>query len=500
MELQFEKDLWECLQPVVSQVKNEEHTAEIRLPETMPDLGRVLETGGQVLLRGKEWRGNAMTVSGGVMAWVLYQPEDGSEVRSLEAWIPFQTRWDFPQTERDGKIWAACRLRSIDARSLSARKLTVRAGISIMGEALEPARVEVYTPASVPEDIQLLRRSYPVCVAREAGEKGFALEEELTLPAGVGEEAQILRWELCPEIIDRKVMAGKVVFRGSVHGRVLLQCDGGEVKTWNFEVPFSQFEDLQREYGEEAEARIIPAVTGMELERSSAEQVRLKAGLVGQYVICDRPVLEVVEDGYSNRRRVTPILEELPLMTVLDRRTVTVTPEAEADADGQKILDAVFLPAQPAARREDERMVLEQGGVWQLLLRDKDGRLRGQTLHGETTADLAADGSTRCSAFSVPTGIPRCDIAGGRVQCSGEVILDTWSYSGSGIPMVRGLELGEAEPPEGNRPSMILRRCGAAPLWELAKTNRSTVEAIRAANGLEGEPEDGRFLLIPVVG
>ena len=96
MELQFEKNQWECLQPIVSQVKNEEHTTELRLPESMPDLGRVLGTWGQVLLRGKDWRASSMTVSGGVMAWVLYQPEDGSEPQSVEAWIPFQTRWDFP--------------------------------------------------------------------------------------------------------------------------------------------------------------------------------------------------------------------------------------------------------------------------------------------------------------------------------------------------------------------------------------------------------------------
>lgn len=499
MELQFEKNQWECLQPIVSQVKNEEHTTELRLPESMPDLGRVLGTWGQVLLRGKDWRASSMTVSGGVMAWVLYQPEDGSEPQSVEAWIPFQTRWDFPQTERDGMIWASCLLRSVDARSLSARKLMVRAGVSMMGEALEPVHVEVYTPGRVPEDVQLLRRSYPVTLVREAGEKGFALDEELTVPAVLGQIGQIIQWELRPEIIDRKVMAGKVVFRGAAHGHVLFRDVDGDLKCWDFEIPYSQFEDLQREYGEDADARIIPAVTGMELEILSPDRVRLKAGLVGQYVISDRSMLEVVEDGYSNSRHVTPMTEKLPLPTVLDRRTVTVKTEARTQTEGQRVIDGSFLAAQPMAARENDRAVLEQCGLWQLLLRDKDGRIQGQTVNGEASLDMPADGNTRFSAFAMPTGQPQCDVGSGQVQCRADVLADIWSYSVSGIPMVTGLELGETVETVPDRPSMILRRCGSTTLWELAKENRSTVSAILDMNGLEGEPEDDQFLLIPVV-
>lgn len=499
MELQFEKTPWECLQPRVSQVKNEEHTMELRLPESLPDLGRVLCAWGQVLLRGKEWRGNGMIVSGGIMAWVLYQPEDGSEPRNVEAWIPFQTRWDFPQSDRDGIIWASCLLRFIDARNLSARKLMIRAGVSVMGEALEPVRMDVAAPGQVPEDVYLLTHSYPVTIPREAGEKGFALDEALPVPADYGEIAQILRWELCPEIIDRKVMAGKVVFRGCVHGNVLLRNAHGELKPWEFEIPFSQFEDLQREYGEEAEARIIPAVTGMELELESPDALHLKAGLVGQYVITDRPVLEVVADAYSNTRQVTPVTETLDLPTVLDQRMVTLKPETRCDTEGQRILDVGFLPSQPMTHREESTMALEESGTWQLLMQDREGRIQGQSVGAEVSVDMPAGVNTKFSAFAMPTGRPRADISAGRVQCVGEILLDIWSCSDAGIPMVSGLKLGEPENPSADLPSMILRRCGNATLWDLAKGNRSTVSAIREMNGLTGEPAEGQLLLIPVM-
>ena len=106
MEIQFRNEGISCLKQVTWEVKNEEQVQEIKLPDTMPDVGKVLGAWGQVVLRGKEWRGSGMSVSGGVMAWVLYLPEGETEPRAVDTWIPFQIRWDFPQTQRDGAILA----------------------------------------------------------------------------------------------------------------------------------------------------------------------------------------------------------------------------------------------------------------------------------------------------------------------------------------------------------------------------------------------------------
>ena len=64
--------------------------------------------------------------------------------------------------------------------------------------------------------------------------------------------------------------------------------------------------------------------------------------------------------------------------------------------------------------------------------------------------------------------------------------------------MVTGLEMGELQQPDPNRPSLILRRSGGQSLWELAKAHGSTVDAIRGANRLEEEPDETQMLLIPV--
>jgi hypothetical protein len=67
------------------------------------------------------------------------------------------------------------------------------------------------------------------------------------------------------------------------------------------------------------------------------------------------------------------------------------------------------------------------------------------------------------------------------------------------IPMVCGLEIGEAIQADPSRPSLLLQRIGDEPLWELAKAAGSTVEAIWKANNLQEDPVSGQMLLIPVL-
>ena len=60
MEMQFEKIPVAYLQKLTGQLRSQEQTLEVRLPEGMPDIGRILGAWGQVVVRGKEWNGDHM--------------------------------------------------------------------------------------------------------------------------------------------------------------------------------------------------------------------------------------------------------------------------------------------------------------------------------------------------------------------------------------------------------------------------------------------------------
>ena len=57
MDLQFDKNSLSCLRCLAEETIRREETGEVRLPENLPDAASVIAAWGQILLRGKEWRG-----------------------------------------------------------------------------------------------------------------------------------------------------------------------------------------------------------------------------------------------------------------------------------------------------------------------------------------------------------------------------------------------------------------------------------------------------------
>lgn len=497
MELQFKKNAYSCLRRAAREVKTEELTQEMRLPEAMPDIGRVLGAWGQGVIRSKEWRGSSMSVSGGVMVWVLYAPEDGSMPRSLEGWLPFQLHWDLLPTQRDGVMVVGCTVGSTDARSVSARKLMLRTGVSVTGEALEPVQLEFYTPAELPADVQLLRSRYPLCMPIEAGEKAFTLEQTLQPQSEAGPVQKVLYCHLQPVVTDRKVLGGRMVYRGDATLQVLYRCQDGSLHSERFALPFSQYAELEGEYPDTAFAGTQMAVTTLELEPGEGDALRLKAGIVGQYVIYDRPELEVVTDAYSTSRSIALQYQPLRLSAVLERRTDTVALTQPLPTEMFSVVDACISLGQPDTLAEGDTVRGQLRGTVQLLYSDEAGLLNGTAASWEESVTWTADADTDAWITAGPTEQPELQL-GAQPLLRSSVPLEIFTTRQLQLPMVSGIELGEQLPADRQRPSLILRRAGEQSLWELAKSCGSTVEAITGANRLEGEPEPGRMLLIPI--
>ena len=329
MELKFQKRSLKILRRAAGEVQNQEQTLEVRLSDGMPDIGRVLASWGQVILRGKEWRRGSISCSGGVQAWTLYAPEDGSDVRCVESWLPFQMNWTMPEEEQDGDIRIQCLLRFVDARSVSARKLMLRAGIAAFGEGYVPEEREVSVPGEVPEDVQLLKASYPVRLYKEAGERAFNLDEDLTMPGSSPVPSKLIYCTMQPEITERRVSGNRVAFRGNGNLHLLYRSQEGQLHGWDFELPFSMLGELKQTYGADAQAQVDMAVTDLELVLDGEGHFRLKCGLLGQYLVSDREMIEIVEDAYSTGRPLEPEWETLELPSILDSRMENLYAELE---------------------------------------------------------------------------------------------------------------------------------------------------------------------------
>lgn len=497
MEETFAWKTISCLDPALGQVQNSEQTLEIRLQEGMPDVGKVVAAWAQPVLRSKEWREEQVLFSGGMMVWVLYSPEDGSQAQCVQGWLPVQMRWELPENTPEGTLRLRCLTRFVDGRSTSPRKILVRAGLAVMAEAFAPKELAVAVPKQKPEQLALLENTYPVRLGKEAGEKIFELEEALRLPESAPKIEQLICWRLSPGILDQRVLADKVVLRGNGNLHVLYRSETGQLHSWDFELPFSQYADLRGEYGADARADVALMPTALELELGENGNLDFRGGMTAQYLITDREPLTLVEDAYSPGWDLTVSRETLMPTVVLENRRENIYGEQSLSVAADVTADVQFLPDFPRQRRTENGVELEYPGQFQVLCYDETGSLLGTTARWEARQTLPAAENSRIRA--VPLGADAQVLTGnGRIQLKAELPVELTAVAEQSIPMVTGAELGQKKQPDPNRPSLILRRAGEHRLWDIAKATGSTMEAIRRANCLTGEPVPGQMLLIPV--
>lgn len=497
MEMQFDKTTISYMEKVAGGIKKQEQTLEVRISDGMPDIGRVLGAWGQVIVRGKEWGDDQMTVSCGVTAQVLYIPEDGGSVCSVDAWLPFAMKWELANGSHDGKIILSCLLDSLDARSTSARKLMVRATVSALAEAWAEGKTDVEMPCQLPSDVALLTKSYPVQLPKEAGEKAFLLEEQLTPPADRKMD-KILYYNLQPEIVEKKVMADKAVFRGICVLHVVYLGEDGRPYVWDTDVPFSQYADLDGTYDQNPAVAVAPCVTSLDLEEDENGSMQLKAGLLGQYLLSEQTVVTLAEDAYSPVRAVDFTQQQLWFPAVLEKDQQTLRAEQPVQTDAQEVVDVTFWPQFWETERTEDGIQMTLPGQFQTLCYDSEGNLNSMLASWKEERHMSIDENAGFDARVFPVGRPQAVLSGNGLLLRADVAADTATFAKEGIAAICGMQIGEPVKPDPNRPGLIICRKGNRRLWDVAKHTGSTVEKILAANALDGEPEDGQALLIPV--
>lgn len=495
MELQLKNREISYLEPVILECRNLEQTQEVRLPEGLPDVERVLGCWGQPILRSKEWRTDTVTVSGGLMLRVLYGPEGEGAPQMLDSWVPFQAKWDLPGDTRDGSILVQPLLRFLDARSLSPRKLLVRCGISLNLLALAPASLSVPEPETVPEDVQLLKKTVPLRLFDQAGEKSFALEETLSAPGVDLMEQKVFYSTVQSVLTEQKVLGDKIAFRGAVNLHALFCSPEGALEGRDFTFPFSQLAELDRACGTEAEADIQVCVTNLELEEGGDGSKTVKASFTAQYAVSDVTPLQIVEDGYSTLRPLKLNRQDFPVTALLDHRWETLAGEAALPEEIHSAADLSALWELPVWDPIPQGYSLESSGTVGLLSQQERGA-EGFTLHWQGQAEVKAGENVRLAVTGMSPGALQLNPGAGKITMEFSVHLAMLSKDG--LNVVSSMELGEPMAKDLERPSLILRRAGDAGLWELAKASGSTMEAIAQANGLTEEPAKGQMLLIPL--
>lgn len=492
MDTTLKRNILDRYVPVYDGEAGREFSAEVVVPDSMPDAASVADAHGVLCVREKQTGEGAVTLTGAVSVSVLYEPADGSGVRSVEVELPASVTLDAPGADEDCRTSARMTLCSVEARAVNSRKLAVRAEVSAQARCYRRASDPIACGMVGDGAAHTLVKTAEATVVTDVREKAFVVTDELAVPAGLSGGVRVISRRVTAMLDDVKYVRGKAIFRGRAVSELVFSDGDGNARAARFESELSQLMEVDCE-AEEASPSVALMLTGAYFDMpeygEGAGRVQAELHFAAQCVCREKRQVEYLADVYANRTLLTSAFEDTQIET--EARPIsmrqTVVGRVEPAAEGE-----VFTVSASVGPLAVEDGAVKTSVLIRLVTRAQDGRLTASKcrLTAEFTVAGAADGMslTDVSVAAADVFNAGSDV---RAVLQMDAVLSTVGVIRS-VSEVTEDEAGFAARPR--TPSAVLVRVApGTELWPIARRFGSSVEAIAAANGGRS---DG-LLLVP---
>ena len=500
MELEFERDTIACWETVADTTLCQEETLESIVPDTYPDIARIVMAVGRVYVRDCEPGEGTVRLTGTIQTTVFYIPEGEQLPKTLDVAIPFQCIKDHPALHSTSVVQSNAGVTFAGARAINPRKVVARAEIVVELTAYELSRKELNTDVQGGVEGSLEKRLLPArdIVITGVVEKPFLFSDLVRMPPSKGEVQQLLLCRPQLDVMDGKLIGRKLVVKGSVKLYLVYLC-GDSVTSSCFELPFSQVLDVEQEAGDQG-SQVDVRLKSVDCRLREGElEVTVEA--CAQAIVRVEREVTLLSDVYSVSCRLDAQRSPCPMCTMAETggASQSVRHFYQTSVEAKQVLDSFAVVKDVTQRSGEHGSELAAQIQVHMLYLDEEGALRGAT-----------DSVLVTCPYQVPEGCQR------KVHCRAVGDVSAAAVTG-GIDLRFDLEfrwlttreeellcvssVASAGAYEGpcSRPSLVIRRVDAGEqLWDVAKACGATIQDICTANELSSETvPQGMVLLIP---
>lgn len=502
MELELQRTRLGGFRPVYQTLLRQEETLESIVPDALPDISRILQATGTVLLRQKETEEGSIRITGTARTAVLYLPEDGGAPCCLTLNIPFLCSGDHPALNSGCRTRVNLRILSADAQILNPRKVLARVELVAEVAAYREEDAEVCAALNCGEDhsVQTLTEKRKDFIAVDVAEKSFTFSDVLHLPASRPVMEQLLTARSEMVCMEAKVIGKKLVVKGNAVLTILYRSSEG-VASARFELPFSQIVEVMSG-GEESDVWADAILTGMDCAMRTEGDVEVSYEVLLQAVVREEREVALLADLYSVTQPLETAREQVVLYPLLEQgsRRQIARQFCESAIPARQVIDCRVTvgEVEKAPAGENGSMVTARAYA-DILYLSEDDSLCAASYPIPASCELPAVEDGRYICRCVPVGEPAATPVTGGLEVRFEAEFTYLITKAEEARFVSEVHPGTADPDAPERPSVVIRVVGEGErLWDVAKCCGSTMADIQAANALESlDAACGTLLLIP---
>lgn len=502
MELTLNTSAVSCYEKLFSQAVRKEETQDSVVPDTLPDIGEIVGTSGNVLIRSKDVGDGRVRLEANVPARVAYVTEEGNGLYCLEVNVPLYISIEDPSIPDNGLCVTDLTLSALETKMLNPRKVSVRAEVAFRVECYAAVtKAFAGAPAQSEDGINVLEREAiltPVCAVTE---KTFVLTDEFALPAAMPPAAELLGQNTLLQVEEVKSVGTKLVVKGSAESALLYAAEDMSVGAVEFSTGFSQIIEAETLPEDPfVSVRLLLSGVFYDLSGGDGRGGAMELHVVAQATACGKTKAPCLTDAYSNRYRLNTVSERAEIRRIKKAVTLreTLREQFSTAASVSEILQGSYTLGTALAG--------ESGGAALPVTvcahyRTADGRLCAakRTFQLKFSAVLEEGETLELCGASAQRLVELSPSAGG-IEIRLPVELSAFVWEREPVEHITAIGYDETETQDLSAlPSLVLLRASSSDdLWTLAKENASTTGAIAAANGLDSlsAPWE-KLLLIP---
>ena len=489
--------------PIVCSSIHEERMDAI-VPDSNPDILRVLDSSGIVCVRDKVVQGDSIEISGNVRVGVLYISEQGG-VSHIDLNIPFLHSMDSGGASTKAELSVRAVLRGLDTHMLNSRKLSVKVTIGLECKAFEHRAVELTENVQAGDErLEILRRPFVTYVPKAVKCKTFNILEDQELPASKMNIAELLRSEMNTSGVDVKMMNNKAFIKGILGLKLLYRSDDNMMRMYEGELPFTQIVDLEGALEEDVcSVCFEPKSFEVSVKANTAGENRIVtcgAGLYLTATVFSEQAVDVISDIYSltNDMEITSGDMITRRFVESSNKRVNCRERLDTELPVKYIIDYGVHVEALHPTHEGMRSPCCELSIVVIYVANDDmvySARKKVTAVWNGEYPEGCDASVAASVFGEGAVVDE-----GGVECRFAVDFDCAITCNERLKAVSDVKAGEYKKHKSHVSTVLRFADGGEDFWELAKVYNSTMNDILEANKLTSDDvlEQGQLLLIPI--
>ncbi|MBU5676087.1 DUF3794 domain-containing protein [Alkaliphilus sp. MSJ-5] len=247
MSVELIRDLFKLDQVVGENIAQTIVEGDILVPDTKPDITRVLSANGKVQLTKQEIMDNKIAVEGTTYFKILYVSEKGEQpLYSIDSSTEFKQSIEIEGINSKMKSEVVAEVEHVDFNINNDRKIGVKAVINLTGKGIEEKTMEITKDLAGLEDIQVLKETFQYTDIVGVNKSETLVKDNFEIDEDEYEIKEVLKWDATVLERETKITDGKVIVGGIVNIDLLYvdEDDENPLKIIKREIPFTHFVEI----------------------------------------------------------------------------------------------------------------------------------------------------------------------------------------------------------------------------------------------------------------